>query len=76
MAKVNIISRENASEPNNIVVLVDDVTGELDSKIKESFFNVINKAEQIFFTFTEKPEETFFKDAKTYKVENGTVESL
>jgi DNA replication and repair protein RecF len=76
MAKVNVISKENDSDSNNIVALVDDVTGELDSKVKESFFKVINKAGQIFFTFTEKPVESFFKDAKTYKVENESVNCL
>lgn len=70
MAKINMLY-ENRFK--NIIVLVDDVTGELDMQTKETFMRVINKAEQAFFTFTEIPDENYFKNALIYKIENGKV---
>jgi DNA replication and repair protein RecF len=71
MAEVNILSA--GKEKSNIVVLVDDVTGELDAVTREMFFKVINQAGQAFFTFTEKPGDSFFKDAAFYEISNGKV---
>ncbi len=72
MAKVNIFaSRENDNKP--LIVLVDDVTGELDQMTKSYFYQVINKAEQAFFTFTDLPSDKYFDEAKVYKIENGIV---
>jgi len=70
MAKINMLY-ENKFK--NIIVLVDDVTGELDAHTKETFMKVVNKAEQVFFTFTEIPNENYFKNALNYKMENGKV---
>lgn len=71
MAEVNILSA--GKDKNNIVVLVDDVTGELDAVTREMFFKVINQAGQAFFTFTEKPEDNFFKNAAFYEIQNGEI---
>ncbi len=71
MAEINILSA--GKENNNIVVLVDDVTGELDSTTREMFLKVINQARQIFFTFTEKPEDNFFGTATFYEIKDGKV---
>ena len=71
MAEVNLLSA--GKENNNIVVLVDDVTGELDAVTREMFFKVINQAGQIFFTFTEKPADDFFKTAAFYEIQDGKV---
>lgn len=73
MAEVNILSRNRNKE--NIVVLVDDVTGELDATTREIFFKVINQANQIFLTVTEKTEDNFFKDATFYEIEDGKIEN-
>lgn len=74
MAKLNIlISNTGNSIDKGITVLVDDVTGELDTKTKNSFYRVINRADQVFFTFTEKPSDDYFKDARFYGVEKGTI---
>mgnify|MGYP000865779317 CR=1 FL=1 len=72
MASVEILSmKENTAD---IVVLVDDVTGDLDPVVKKIFFQKINKAGQIFFTFTESPNDEFFKDSSVFQVNDGTVE--
>ena len=72
MAKVNIFSKHEQGQ-SALIVLVDDVTGELDHQTKSSFYQVINKAEQAFFTFTETPDDDYFKDAKTFQISNGNI---
>jgi len=71
MAEVNLLSADK--DKSGIVVLVDDVTGELDAVTREMFFKVINQAGQIFFTFTEKPVDDFFKTAAFYEIQDGKV---
>ena len=73
MAELNLLlkTEENIAKA---VVLVDDVTGELDSKARDYFFNVINRAGQTFFTFTSVPEDKYFSEASVYKVNSGKVE--
>ena len=72
MAKVNIFSM-NQQNRSSLIVLVDDVTGELDKQTKSSFYKVINKAEQAFFTFTETPEDEYFDNAEVFNIDNGNV---
>lgn len=72
MAQVNIFS-DHHGEQSNLIVLVDDVTGELDQKTRTSFYQVINKAEQSFFTFTEEPSDDYFSNAAIYHINNGAV---
>lgn len=72
MAQVNIFS-DHHGEHSNLIVLVDDVTGELDQQTRTSFYQVINKAEQSFFTFTEEPADDYFSSASIYHVENGAI---
>jgi DNA replication and repair protein RecF len=76
MAKLNILCENKNSELENVLVLVDDVTGELDEVMRTMFFKVISRAGQAFFTFTEKPDFDFFKDCKYYKIIDGTIEKL
>ena len=74
MASIEILSsRENTSD---IVVLVDDVTGDLDPVVKNIFFQKINVAKQIFFTFTELPKEDFFKGSSVFEVNDGNVKGM
>ena len=72
MAKVNIFSAQESGQ-SSLIVLVDDVTGELDHETKSSFYQVINKAEQAFFTFTEHPDDEYFDDAQSFTIANGNV---
>lgn len=73
MAKLNILCENNSSDLENVLVLVDDVTGELDELMREMFFKVISRAGQAFFTFTEKPDFDFFKDCEYYNIKNGVI---
>jgi DNA replication and repair protein RecF len=73
MAKVNIIAENNQDDISNVLVLVDDVTGELDAITRELFFKVINQAGQAFFTFTERPMDDFFKDGLFFDIKDGKI---
>lgn len=73
LAKLKILCESDSSDLENVLVLVDDVTGELDGVMRKMFFKVINRAGQAFFTFTEKPDFAFFKDCEYYNIVNGEV---
>ncbi len=73
LANVNIFAKKN-NKNNNVIVLVDDVTGELDQKTKDIFYQVITQAEQLFFTFTERPKDKFLDDCDIFEVNNGCME--
>ncbi len=75
MAQVNLFRKNEASLNRQLIVLVDDVTGELDRQTRKFFFNVIDSATQSFFTFTEKPEDEYFSEAEFFKVNNGIIEN-
>ncbi len=71
IANMNILLKQNNSSNTEIIVLVDDVTGELDIDTKSKFLKMIENAGQIIFTFTEKPEEEFFNDAEFFSLADG-----
>lgn len=73
MAKLNILCENNRSDLENVLVLVDDVTGELDEVMRDMFFKVISRAGQAFFTFTEKPDFDFFKNCEYYNIIDGVI---
>ncbi|MBE6380807.1 MAG: DNA replication/repair protein RecF [Lentisphaerae bacterium] len=56
----------------NLVALVDDVTGELDESNRRKFYELLKPAGQSFFTFTQKPDEKFFNEAKLFDFQNMT----
>jgi DNA replication and repair protein RecF len=70
MAEVNILSKPDGRK-NNVTVLVDDVTGELDSRSRDSFFKIISGAGQMFFTFTECPDDSYFREASFFEIGAG-----
>lgn len=74
MAALNIF-KTTGSGNADIIVLIDDVTGELEDQTKKSFYSVISRAEQAFFTFVEEKQSSdiFLKDACFYRVENGRI---
>jgi DNA replication and repair protein RecF len=73
MAKLNILCEVDSSEAENIIVLVDDVTGELDEVMRTMFFKIISKAGQAFFTFTEKRHFDFSEDCEYYNIDSGRI---
>jgi DNA replication and repair protein RecF len=76
MAAVAVLNSENFQNNDNIIVLIDDVTGDLDEKTKKAFFMTVETTEQTFFTFTEKPQSSLFSNASFYKVDNGSVTEI
>jgi len=75
MAAVTVMDNEN-SQTSSIITLIDDVTGDLDEKTTNAFFEVINKSEQTFFTFTKKPGNSFFNDASEFVVTDGQIATI
>jgi DNA replication and repair protein RecF len=55
----------------NVILLIDDVLGELDSYRKEAFLQTIVRGDQIFIACTEVPEFCGGLKAKVFTVENG-----
>lgn len=76
MAKLNILCEHNNSDLENVLVLVDDVTGELDERMRTMFFKVISRAGQAFFTFTEKPDFDFSGDCEYYHIDEGSIRKI
>ncbi|MBE6402305.1 MAG: DNA replication and repair protein RecF [Lentisphaeria bacterium] len=66
LAAARMLMQNHGAE--KLVALVDDVTGELDKKHREMFFETIAPSGQLFFTYTSVPDDRFFKDAKVQKI--------
>ena len=74
MAEIELLLEND--DDKNVVALIDDVTGELDSGTKDSFFETVSKVKQIFFTFTKfDKSDLYFKDAAVYKISDGNINS-
>ena len=52
-----------------VLVLADDVTGELDAANTRRFFELTQMADQAFFTFTRRPDDPFFAGAQEIVLE-------
>ena len=64
-------------ENNKCIFLVDDVTGELDDRVKKIFFELLEKGEQVFFAATGVPINLQNrKDVKVFDVESGVIKEL
>ena len=63
---------ENEST-GNVVLLIDDVLGELDETRKNAFLKTIMRGDQIFIACTEVPDFCKNLDHSIYHVENGEV---
>ncbi|MEI6056670.1 MAG: DNA replication and repair protein RecF [Lentisphaerota bacterium] len=72
LAEAQLVTENDKS---NSIALVDDVTGELDSKTKDAFFSVTEKFNQLFFTFTKYSDDSLFNSGAKYTVSNGMVNS-
>ena len=70
LACLDIIREARGS--NDITLLVDDVTGELDVHRKSCFFSVIGEVGQVLFACTEVPQG-FSEKAKKFNINAGTV---
>ena len=70
LACLDIIREARGS--NDITLLVDDVTGELDVHRKSCFFSVMGEVGQVLFACTEVPQG-FSEKAKKFNINAGTV---
>ncbi|MDD4538976.1 MAG: hypothetical protein PHT80_08180, partial [Lentisphaeria bacterium] len=59
--------------PDDVVILVDDVIGELDEQRRVNFINELNKSGQILFACTRIPRE-FTAEANVLKIRGGQIE--
>ncbi|MGI5923059.1 MAG: DNA replication/repair protein RecF [Lentisphaeria bacterium] len=59
--------------PDDVVILVDDVIGELDEQRRANFIAELNKSGQILFACTRIPRE-FTAAAKVLKIRGGKIE--
>ena len=75
MSEVKIVREYDNT--GNIIALIDDVTGELDSKTKDSFFNTVSDADQLIFTLTDqKKNDSYFDNALQLSVKEGEIKQI
>ncbi len=67
LAAVELLRAANG-DGGKLLVLVDDVTGDLDAENRAAFLTEIAGADQLFFTFTAPPPDTFFAGQKIIPV--------
>lgn len=72
LASMGIIQAADFGD-RGIVLLVDDVTGELDPLRKRLFYDMIGQADQVFLTATTVSDELVEKSQKLFAVEKGKV---
>jgi len=56
------LMKDSASTP--VIVMADDVTGELDRANRDFFFEKISRADQCFFAAAERPADPFLQEAE------------
>jgi len=61
IAEFNLM-KDSASTP--VIVMADDVTGELDRENRDFFFEKISRADQCFFASAERSADPFLRDAE------------
>jgi len=67
--------KETIGDRRPVVLLVDDVFGELDPLRRRSFFAALSLADQVLITCTEMPNELEDVSPSVYRVEGGEVEA-
>ncbi len=67
------VIREPAVSDHAVVLLVDDVYGELDSARREAFFRCVSAADQTLITATEHPAELPAEGVRVFHVQAGEI---
>lgn len=70
LAESEIMTEKNSQAS---IALVDDVSGELDAKTKDAFYQTIDRFSQVFLTFTKVQKESYFEKSTNYFVKEGIV---
>lgn len=73
LASLGVI-RAQAIPDRAVVLLVDDVFGELDTHRREAFFRCAAEADQVLVTATEFPPELPAAGSRVYQVQAGVVQ--
>ena len=60
---------------DNVILLIDDVLGELDNQRKSAFLETIMRGDQIFIACTEVPGFCQSREHSVYHIKNGEVTS-
>lgn len=69
-----LLIQQSAEHQNqSVILLIDDVIGELDEKRKEAFFATILRGDQVFLACTETPEAIKKITHNSIKVEGGVL---
>jgi DNA replication and repair protein RecF len=67
--------RRRATEHRAVILLVDDVFGELDTHRRKAFFTCVSQADQSLVTGTEIPAELAGSEFRVFHVQAGDVEA-
>jgi DNA replication and repair protein RecF len=73
LVAANMLAKE-MNQKKSLVLLVDDVFGELDSDRKKGFFDTVADAGQVLLTCTEAPSEILDRNPRILNVKNGRVQ--
>ena len=73
LASLGVI-RQNAIAERAVILLVDDVFGELDTHRRAAFFSFVSEADQALITATEIPQELPTEGLNTFRVQAGDIE--
>jgi DNA replication and repair protein RecF len=73
LASLGVI-REPAVSDHAVILLVDDVYGELDSPRREAFFQCVSEADQTLITATEHPTELPAEGIRVFHVHAGEIQ--
>ena len=73
LAAYEVIRQQLGTRKIPLLVLVDDVTGELDEHNKKRFFNSIREADQSFFTFSAADTTPALEQYGRFQVEQGKI---
>jgi DNA replication and repair protein RecF len=73
MAKAKFLMSEK--NESGIILLIDDVIGELDENRKKAFFNSLKDADQVFLACTDQSDISGLEFDQHFYVENGQINS-
>jgi DNA replication and repair protein RecF len=62
--------------PESVILLVDDVIGELDQQHRDAFFSVLQQGAQTLFACTDPDLAANFDNAKCFSVSTGSVQVI
>ena len=71
LTSVDFLHEEDRTTP--LIMLVDDVLGELDKQRRQLFFDNFEKATQVIVACTEASEDLCSRACRAYSIKDGTA---